>query len=159
MQNWYPAVKLMALLGPILKISLTASMTLVTNWTLISYLFPCFQIVKMGRKTSVCAVAICPSPNEASYHRFPKDAKLRAIWLNACKRLDAVNLEEGNCFTSEDSYRYERQTWNYKSENSWSTGNSLNHVAENLESPVFDCTESFWNKLFSHLQDFFLKSA
>ena len=52
----------------------------------------------MGRKTNICAVAVCSSPQDASFHRFPKEAKRRALWLKACKRLDPVNPDTGNCF-------------------------------------------------------------
>ena len=44
---------------------------------------------KMGRspkKSTHCAVVSCPSPVRVSYHNFPKDAKLRKIWLKACGR-------------------------------------------------------------------------
>ena len=52
----------------------------------------------MGRKTNICAVAVCSSPQDASFHRFPKEPKRRALWLKACKRLDPVNPDTGNCF-------------------------------------------------------------
>jgi hypothetical protein len=41
-----------------------------------------------------CAVAVCPSPQGVSYHRIPKDPKLRKIWLLACKRKDDFNHDE-----------------------------------------------------------------
>jgi hypothetical protein len=41
-----------------------------------------------------CAVAICSSPGGASYHRFPKDPKLRKAWVLACKRKDDFNQDE-----------------------------------------------------------------
>ena len=51
------------------------------------------SVRKKPRKTTkVCAVASCTSPKEASFHRFPKNEKLSKIWLNACKRKDAVNV-------------------------------------------------------------------
>ena len=45
------------------------------------------------RKTfHTCAVAVCHSPKDASYHRFPKNERLSKIWLSACKRKDPLNL-------------------------------------------------------------------
>ncbi len=38
-----------------------------------------------------CAVAVCKSPSGVSYHRFPKDPKLRKVWVLACKRKDYFN--------------------------------------------------------------------
>ena len=48
---------------------------------------------KKKKNKNVCAVAICSSPNDASYHKFPKDPNLRSQWLQACKRLDPVNVK------------------------------------------------------------------
>ena len=49
---------------------------------------------RKSRKTShTCAVALCKSPKEASYHRFPKNDQLLRVWLNACKRRDPVNVK------------------------------------------------------------------
>ena len=56
------------------------------------------QVSEMVRKKKICAVATCSSPQEASYHRFPKDTKLQSFWLRACKRFDPVNLDTGNFF-------------------------------------------------------------
>ena len=41
---------------------------------------------KMDRSHNTCAVAICSSPKDAIYHRFPKDQSLQKIWIQACKR-------------------------------------------------------------------------
>ena len=40
----------------------------------------------MGRHGRTCAVAICRSPLDAIYHRFPKDLNLQKVWVQACKR-------------------------------------------------------------------------
>ena len=37
------------------------------------------EIVK---NKNICAVAICPSPPEASYHRFPKDKNFKKSGFN-----------------------------------------------------------------------------
>jgi hypothetical protein len=41
-----------------------------------------------------CAVAICPSPKGVSYHRLPKDPKLRKVWLQSCHRKDEFNHDQ-----------------------------------------------------------------
>ena len=38
-----------------------------------------------------CSVAVCPSPKEASYFRFPKDLSIQKIWIDLCKRQDKIN--------------------------------------------------------------------
>ena len=45
----------------------------------------------MGKSGNTCAVAICPSPQDASYHHFPKDLKLKKIWTDRCNRKDNIN--------------------------------------------------------------------
>ncbi len=50
----------------------------------------------MGRPGSSCAVAVCPSPKGAAYHRFPNNLSLKRIWIEACKRKDPFNVESGN---------------------------------------------------------------
>ena len=45
----------------------------------------------MDRSTMTCSVAICPSPKDASYYRFPKDISHQKIWIELCKRQDKVN--------------------------------------------------------------------
>ena len=45
----------------------------------------------MGKSGNTCAVAICPSPKEASYHHFPHDEKLKKVWIACCSRKDAIN--------------------------------------------------------------------
>ena len=45
-------------------------------------------------KMKHCAVALCPSPRGVSYHRLPKDPKMRKVWLLACKRKDNFNHDE-----------------------------------------------------------------
>jgi hypothetical protein len=56
-----------------------------------------------------CAVAVCPSPADVSYHRFPKDQKLRKVWTQCCKRDDPFNEDKsficGNHFLLEDFER------------------------------------------------------
>jgi hypothetical protein len=56
-----------------------------------------------------CAVAVCPSPADVSYHRFPKDPKLRKVWTQCCKRDDPFNEDKsficGNHFLLEDFER------------------------------------------------------
>ncbi len=41
-----------------------------------------------------CAVAICKSLGGVSYHRFPKDPKLRKVWVKSCKRKDDFNVDK-----------------------------------------------------------------
>ena len=45
----------------------------------------------MLRSTATCAVAICPSPQNASYHNFPSDINLQKLWIELTKRKDPVN--------------------------------------------------------------------
>ena len=40
---------------------------------------------------SHCAVAICKSPQDASYYHFPTDPKLCKRWVSACKRKRKFN--------------------------------------------------------------------
>ena len=40
-----------------------------------------------------CAVAGCPSPEGTSFHRFPKEKKLRRHWLLACKQKLKINIQ------------------------------------------------------------------
>jgi hypothetical protein len=42
-----------------------------------------------------CVVAVCPSPKDASYHRFPANDTVQKLWLKACKRKDFVNTKNG----------------------------------------------------------------
>jgi len=55
------------------------------------------------------AVAICPSPSGVSYHRFPKNPKLRRLWKLACKRQDEFDEEKwricSNHFSEDDFQR------------------------------------------------------
>ena len=68
------------------------------------------EIVK---NKNICAVAICPSPPEASYHRFPKDEKLQKIWIQLCKRKDNVNAKTAKvCSSHFKSEDYERDLRN-----------------------------------------------
>jgi hypothetical protein len=56
-----------------------------------------------------CAVAVCKSPSGVSYHRFPKDPKLRKVWVSACRRQDYFNEDKArvceNHFQSTDFER------------------------------------------------------
>ena len=56
-----------------------------------------------------CAVAVCNSRSGVSYHRFPKDPKLRKVWVLACKRKDHFNEDKArvceNHFLSSDFER------------------------------------------------------
>ena len=45
----------------------------------------------MDRSTMTCSVAICPSPKDASYFRFPKDISVQKSWIESCKRQDEIN--------------------------------------------------------------------
>ncbi len=55
-----------------------------------------------------CAVAACKGPYAAedNFHAFPKDAKRRKVWVNACKRQDTINITTaevcGRHFKEED---------------------------------------------------------
>ena len=40
---------------------------------------------------NTCAVAICSSPQEASYHRFPKNLSIQKVWINSCRRNGQIN--------------------------------------------------------------------
>lgn len=42
---------------------------------------------------NTCAVAICPSLKDASYHRFPKNDSLQKFWVNCCRRKDQFNVQ------------------------------------------------------------------
>ena len=48
---------------------------------------------KSSKTKHTCAVAICGSPKDASYHRFPKAEALCKAWLAACRRKDVVNVK------------------------------------------------------------------
>ncbi len=67
----------------------------------------------MAKFKKTCAVAICKSPNEASYHRFPKEKTLQKLWLDCCKRDDKISVESAricsNHFKPDD---YERDLRN-----------------------------------------------
>jgi hypothetical protein len=41
---------------------------------------------------NTCAVAVCPSPQDASFHRFPKNETLQKIWVIRCRRKDKINV-------------------------------------------------------------------
>jgi len=45
-----------------------------------------------GRKLT-CCVADCPSPNDASFHKLPKDTGLKQLWLSAFKRKENINFK------------------------------------------------------------------
>ena len=45
----------------------------------------------MSRSTNTCAVAVCPSPKDTSYHKFPSDITLQNLWLELCKRKNPIN--------------------------------------------------------------------
>ena len=62
---------------------------------------------------SNCAIATCKNYEKSvkrdksiSYHLFPKDKKLAALWLNKCRRKDKVNLKSARVcsihFTEEE---------------------------------------------------------
>ena len=61
----------------------------------------------------ICAVGVCSSPKGTVHHRFPKDPKLRKLWVAACRRAD--DLDPDKCvvctvhFKEED---YERDLKN-----------------------------------------------
>ncbi|MBM3939223.1 MAG: THAP domain-containing protein [Sphingomonadales bacterium] len=63
----------------------------------------------MGKSGNICAVAICPSPQDASYHHFPKDELLRKIWSERCFRKDPINPNTAkicsNHFSTDDFIR------------------------------------------------------
>ena len=40
-----------------------------------------------------CSVAICKSPKDASYYRFPSDPKLCKSWVMACRRSKSINTK------------------------------------------------------------------
>ena len=44
----------------------------------------------MARGTATCAVAICPSPKDTSYHNFPRDIELQNLWIQLTKRKDTI---------------------------------------------------------------------
>ena len=45
----------------------------------------------MNRGTATCAVAMCPSPKDCSYHNFPRDINRQKLWIKLCKRKDPIN--------------------------------------------------------------------
>ncbi len=48
---------------------------------------------KKPRTKRVCAVAVCPNPQEGVvYHSFPKDAQVQKKWLTLTRRADRVNV-------------------------------------------------------------------
>ena len=51
------------------------------------------EVKKSSKSGHTCAVALCHSPREASYHRFPKNEEMNKVWLNACRRKDPVNVK------------------------------------------------------------------
>jgi hypothetical protein len=67
----------------------------------------------MGRNGNTCAVAICPSAPEATYHVFPKDEHLQKLWVDLCKRKETINVKTARVcsfhFKEED---YERDLKN-----------------------------------------------
>jgi hypothetical protein len=58
---------------------------------------------------NVCAVAICPSPQDVSYHRFPKNEALQKLWVIRCRRKDQLNVKTAKVcaqhFANEDFER------------------------------------------------------
>ena len=61
----------------------------------------------MSGKFNRCAVAVCVSPKESSYHRFPKDLKLQKVWIAACKRKDEFNVATAkvcSCHFTKDDF-------------------------------------------------------
>lgn len=61
------------------------------------------------KMVNTCAVAICPSPQDVSYHRFPKDPELLKVWVIRCRRKDEINVKNAKVcalhFTEEDFQR------------------------------------------------------
>ena len=57
-----------------------------------------------------CSVSGCPSPQDATYFKFPKtDSIMTEKWLNACRRQDVINVEKSKVcsehFTTSDFER------------------------------------------------------
>jgi len=68
---------------------------------------------KMGRNGNTCAVAICPSPQEATYHVFPKDERLQKLWVDLCKRKETINIKTARiCSSHFKEEDYERDLKN-----------------------------------------------
>ena len=63
----------------------------------------------MGKSGNICSVAICKSPQDASYHHFPTEEKVKKVWIARCNRKDSINpLTAKICskhFTEEDFVR------------------------------------------------------
>ena len=49
-----------------------------------------FRVLKMP---SYCSVAICKSPKDATYFKFPSDPKLCKSWVVACRRKNVFNTK------------------------------------------------------------------
>lgn len=64
------------------------------RWLRICYNFIILNLFLSTGKYEMggCAVALCSSPKGQSYHRFPKDPKLRKLWVQACKRHDDFDV-------------------------------------------------------------------
>ena len=63
---------------------------------------------KKVRTKNICAVATCPNPQSARYHKFPKTSALSSKWLAFTKRADFVNVATAKiCSThfKEDDYQ------------------------------------------------------
>ena len=63
----------------------------------------------MGRHGRTCAVAVCLSPLEAMYHRFPKDLAKQKVWIQACKRQGKIPVSTARvCSTHFKEEDYQR---------------------------------------------------
>ncbi|CAB4067904.1 unnamed protein product [Lepeophtheirus salmonis] len=52
---------------------------------------------KKFRLRSVCAVSTCRSPQEMSFHRLPREPRLRDLWMKACGRKTPVTANARIC--------------------------------------------------------------
>ncbi len=48
---------------------------------------------KKKRIKRVCAVAVCPNPQDSVYHCFPKDNEMQKKWATLTRRADKVNVK------------------------------------------------------------------
>ena len=62
---------------------------------------------------NTCAVAICPSPRDTSYHKFPSDEALQKVWVARCHRKDPINVKTAHiCSTHFKSEDFDRDLRN-----------------------------------------------
>jgi hypothetical protein len=67
----------------------------------------------MVKSGNTCAVAICPSPPEATYHVFPKNDQIQKLWIELCKRKETINVKTARiCSNHFNDQDYERDFQN-----------------------------------------------